>query len=389
MTLRISNKQARWLWLQTNGLSTALTGAIDLGGIIERLGFVQLDTIRNVTRAHHHILWSRNQHYREPMLGNHLAKDRAIFEHFTHDVSVLPMTFYPMWQKQFARLSKKVEASKYYQRVSDASRTDIKARIANEGPLCTRAFDTKITGEKVMWARPPHKIALDYMWYKGELATSHRENFIKFYDLSENVIPPSLYAETHSEDVQIDWLCRAALDRLCFGSLGDIQRFWAAVDTKDVKTWQENHRSSLVPVDIQSADGGWTRSWATPDIMQRLDTLNKPTTRLRVINPFDPAVRDRKRLARLFGFNYINEMFVPAAKRRWGYYIYPLLEGDRFVARVDIRAVRKTGRLTLVKIWPEPAVKWTTTRHHKLQVELIRLARLIGVDEIIDETAYG
>ena len=104
MTIRISNREARRLWLNLQGLAQAPTKNVDILEIIKKLGFVQLDSIRNVTRAHHHILWSRNQRYREPVIEHLLAKERSIFEHFTHDASVLPMEYYPMWTRQFTRL---------------------------------------------------------------------------------------------------------------------------------------------------------------------------------------------------------------------------------------------------------------------------------------------
>ena len=86
--LRISNREARRLWLWTNGLAETPTGKLDVMGMLHALGFVQIDTIRNVTRAHHHILWSRNQNYREEMLWPLLGRDRQIFEHFTHDLII-------------------------------------------------------------------------------------------------------------------------------------------------------------------------------------------------------------------------------------------------------------------------------------------------------------
>ena len=182
--LRIDNRAARRMWLTSLGLATAPTGALDVLAIIQRLGFVQLDTIRVIARAHHHIIWSRNQHYREPMLNRLLADERRLFEHFTHDASVLPMEFYPMWRRQFRRQKARIERAGWYGAMLDsAGREAIKARIAAEGPLSTHAFDTKVSGAKGMWQRPPHKLALDYMWHAGELATSHRENFKKFYKL--------------------------------------------------------------------------------------------------------------------------------------------------------------------------------------------------------------
>ena len=380
--LRISNRQARWLWLSAQGLAQAPTGSLDLPGLVHDLGFVQLDTIRVISRAHHHILWSRNQNYREKMLGK-LLKERGVFEHYTHDASAIPMEFLPYWQRQFRRRSEYIVNAGWWKGMPDAAgRAEIRARIEREGPLSTHAFDTKIEGKREMWKRPPHKLALDFMWYSGELATSHRENFTKFYDLGERVFPAHLREHEIADAAQLDWLCRAALRRMGFGTQGEIQRFWEAMDAREVKAWIEANRSGLVPVEIEAVDGSLARGWALPDIEARLAMLEKPTSRLRILNPFDPVIRDRNRLSRLFGFEYRVEMFVPAAQRKWGYYVYPLLEGDRFVGRIEARADRAKGLLTHEKTWVEPGVQWTAARQGKLEAELVRIARLAGVGEV-------
>lgn len=388
--MKIDNKQARALWLSTNGLGvpdkaapTAPTAPVDTLSVIRRLGFVQLDTIRNITRAHNHIVWSRNPRYREGEIWSLLAQDRALFEHFTHDASVLPMELYPVWQRQFRRMGDKVKRTAWYQTsLSHSAIADIKARIVAEGPLSTRDFDTQVEGAREMWARPPHKKALDALWYAGELTTAHRQNFIKYYDLPDRVIPPAHYEAEHTDDHQIDFLCDAALDRLSFGSLGDIQRFWDAVSAAEVKAWAGGTGNGMQPVQVQADDGAWMPAFAPPDIQARLDGLVAPATRMRIINPFDPAVRDRTRLKRLFGFDYKNEMFVPAAKRQWGYYVYPLLEGDRFVGRIEARADRASGVLTVVNLWREPHIKWSDARAGKLEAELARLAKFIAAERV-------
>ncbi len=380
MTLKISNRDARRLWLHSHGLGRAPTGAVDVLQIIKDLGFVQLDSIRNVTRAHHHILWSRNQNYREPMLWECLSRDRALFEHFTHDASIIPMEYYPIWRKQFRRMQKRLGASKYYKAFPGAQdREVIKDRIRNEGALSTRAFESKIKGKKQMWSRPPHKLALDYMWYIGELTTSHRTNFIKYYNLSEHVIPHEYRAREHNDHTQIHWLCTAALERLGMASLRDIQKFWEAVDAPEVKTWAQKNSEHFIPISVQAADRSWHSMFAPNDIEERLANTRNPTSRLRIINPFDPAIRDRTRLLRLFGFEYRIEIFVPAAKRKWGYYVYPLLEGDKFIGRIEIKSDRKAGVLTVHNLWKEANVKWTETRVSNLSSELRRLARMINV----------
>ncbi len=382
--LRIPNRTARHLWLDSHGLGQTPTGPLDASALVQSLGFVQLDTIQVVSRAHHHILWSRNQNYREPMLNDLLAKDRAIFEHFTHDASVLPMTYLPMWQRQFARMKAKVERSSWYGKaLAELDVQGVKNRIAQEGPLSTHAFDTKKQDPAQMWGRPPHKIALDYLWYAGELATCHRDGFTKVYDLAERVFPEDLRSAEVPDREQIDWLCGAALDRLGFGTLGEVRKFWDASEVAEVSDWARRHTGELVPVEVQSADGTWTKAVASADIEARMQAVQTPTSRLRILNPFDPAIRDRSRLNRLFGFEYTVEMFVPAAKRQWGYYVFPMLEGDRMVGRIEAKAERSKDVLRVSKLWWEDGVRASAARAAKLEGELARLARLAGVREVV------
>lgn len=345
---------------------------------IRRLGFVQIDTIRNVTRAHHHILWSRNRNYTERKLWP-LLRDRHLFEHFTHDASLIPKEVLPFWQRQFSRLGAKVADNAWYQSGLGADeKRRIRERIAQEGPLSTHAFDTKADSRE-MWARPPHKKALDQMWYSGELATSHRDNFIKYYDLGERVFPSHLRS-CPGENAAADWLCDEALQRLAMATQGEVQRFWGALSALQTKDWAG--RRNLVPLYVQGADGSWQKMWGSDDIEHRLSEAESVSDHLRLLNPFDPAIRDRIRLERLFGFEYRNEMFVPPAKRLWGYYVYPLLEKDRFVGRIELKADRAKGWMRVTGFWQEPGTKWGHARAAKLDRELTRFARLAGIKDI-------
>lgn len=383
MSLKIKNSDVRKLWLDSQGLISSPTGPLDILQIIKNLGFVQLDTIQNVSRAHHHIIWSRNQNYREPMLEELLKANQHIFEHFTHDASLIPMDFYPMWTRQFKRKKEKMDRSKYYRVMSnEKERAAILKRISEEGPLSTRAFDTKVIGEKKMWSRPPHKIALDYMWYCGELSTSHRENFKKFYNLTHRVIPDDIRNKKMQDEEQINWLCNSALERLSFGSIKDIQKFWDATEPDETKEWLEKHKSNIKKIEWQTANGAFINGYATPGIEQRLSNLQQPTSQIRVINPFDPAIRDRHRLNQIFGFDYKIEIFVPKHKRQWGYYVYPLLERDRFIGRIELKANRQENALNVINFWPEPTETWSSKRYKKLNAELSRLAQFVGLKTI-------
>ncbi len=377
MTPVLDNRTVRHLWLHANGLSQMGTGAPDVMALIRQIGFLQIDTIRNVTRAHNHILWSRNQNYREgmlwPLLGRHL------FEHFTHDASLIPMQILPLWQRQFTRLGASAARGEWYQSgLGRAEIAAIRARIAAEGPLSTHAFDTKAASRE-MWARPPHKKALDQMWYAGDLATCRRENFVKFYDLGERVFPTGIQ-KNMDKTAQADALCDLALDRLGMASCGEVQRFWGAMDAAEARAWMA--RRVPQQVSVTDADGRVRTVLAAPDLEARLAALSAPTGRLRILNPFDPAIRDRARLRRLFGFEYVNEMFVSADRRRWGYYVYPLLEGDRFVGRIELKANRTQGWLRVTGFWREPGIRWGAGRFARLEAELRRFSRMVGIGAI-------
>ncbi|MBU2981901.1 winged helix DNA-binding domain-containing protein [Lentibacter algarum] len=377
--LLVSNAQARRLWLSTHGLANTPTGKADLAQIIHDIGFVQLDSIRHIERAHEHIMWTRNQNYRLGELDK-MLKSRALFEHFTHDASLIPMGFLPMWQRQFQRTADRISAAGWWRKMPDAEgRAEIRERIRQEGALSTRDFDSEGPRLKEMWQRPPHKLGLDYMWYAGELATCHRKNFVKYYDLAERVFPEDLRLQSLSEAEQIDALCRTALERLGFATPGEIQRFWDACSAAEVRAWIEQNKAGLIPLQVTGAKGETQQCLGLPDIVARLESAPEPTARLRIINPFDPAFRDRKRTEHLFGFYYRNEIFVPEAKRQYGYYVYPVLEGARLIGRTELKADRKAGKLRVANIWPEAGVAWPASRQSRFESELARMARFTGL----------
>jgi len=155
----------RLLWLKSNGLQNTNNQKLDVLQIIKDLGFVQLDSIQNVTRAHHHILWSRNKKYKEHMLDDLLLEKGNIFEHFTHDASVLPIEFYPMWKGHFKRTKKRLDKSKYYKDILDEKGIqDIVNKIKNEGALHSKDFVSQVIGKKKMWSSSVHKTTLDMMY---------------------------------------------------------------------------------------------------------------------------------------------------------------------------------------------------------------------------------
>ncbi len=380
MVLRITNKDTRRIWLSLQGMLAMPAGIktrASLSGIIEQLGMVQLDPLRVVARAHDHILWSRTPNYRPEMLENLLSKDRLIFEHFTHDAVVLPLSVWPKWTRQRTRKCEQMEKGSWGTPLPPANhRQNILKRIADEGPLTSRDFDSKPQGET--WRRSAHRVSLDYLWHSGKLATAARPNFSKVFDLTERVIPAEILSiPSLEDDEQISWLCRSALARLGFGTQREIKAFYDAADLIEVRAFA-NNTDWWQPAEIELADGSWYPVLARTDIRALISATETPSLRMRIVNPFDPIVRDRDRAKRLFGFDYRIEIYTPAAKRQYGYYVYPLLEGDRFVGRIEVQADRKTDTLHIRRLWPERGVVFGKGRLARLEAELKRLSQLSG-----------
>ncbi len=387
--ITLTAQDARRLVLHLQGLTRPphrkLSAPAQLD-LIEQLGFVQVDSIPRVERAHHMILFARNQTYRPKHLRKPLEVEGALFENWTHDAAIIPTRFYPFWHERFRRERARL-AERFRRWQGDGYRAQIDSvldRLEAEGPLKARDFaDGKKRGVG-WWDWHPGKAALEFLWRTGEIAIARRDGFQKVYDLAHRVIPETHRAARLGAEETVDWACRTALDRLGFGSPGDIAGFWGLITAAEAKAWcAANLGRAVVPALVEGRDGGPKRKvFAPPDIESRLQELAPAPARLRVLNPFDPILRDRKRLNHLFGFDYRIEIFVPAAQRRYGYYIFPLLEGERMVGRADIRADREADRLHVEAVWPEPGRGMTAGRTQRLEAELDRARRFAGLGEI-------
>ncbi len=386
---RVSNRLARRLFLNRHALSGGAEsrGTAGLATLIERLGFVQLDSIATVERAHHMILFARRPAYKPAELDHLLTEDRRLFEHWTHDAAVIPTLFYPHWQLRFARDAEALRGRwQRWQRHGFLERTEaVLEHVRRHGPVCSADLRGDAPRKaRGWWDWHPDKTALEYLWRSGDLAVKGRTGFQKYYDLAERVIPAALREQRPDPARTVDWCCSAALDRLGFATPGELAAFWATVTPAETRAWchDQARAGELIEIEVETVDGGHRRTFARPDVMQDATDAPAPTGRLRVLSPFDPALRDRKRAERLFGFRYRIEVFTPAAKRIYGYYVFPLLEGDRLVGRIDMKAHRNEGVLRVTALWPEPAVAWGKGRQARLEAELDRVARFAGCHRV-------
>lgn len=381
----IDNRRARHIFLARHALAEAPTSKLDhakLLALITRLGFVQLDSIRTVERAHHMILFARNQTYRPDMLKRLLEEDRSLFENWTHDASVIPTAFFPWWQVAMAHDSPSIAARwKGYGREGFVEQAEqVLAEIGKRGPCMTREMgEEEPRSSGGWWDWNPSKTALEWLWRSGKLAVSRREGFQKVYDLTENVIPPEYRASKPDRAALINWANAAALERLGFATTGDLAAFWALVSPTEAREWAQA-QNDLIELEVESMDGKRRRHLARPELLE--EEPPEPPARIRVLSPFDPLLRDRKRAERLFGFHYRIEVFVPAPKRQYGYYVFPLLEGDRMIGRIDMKADRGADALLVTALWLEPGIRPGAGRLKRLEAELERQRRLAAVSTV-------
>ncbi|MGY9054378.1 MAG: winged helix-turn-helix domain-containing protein [Alphaproteobacteria bacterium] len=389
----IANADARRLFLARHGLAQPLRTKLTQAGLqqlIHGIGFVQVDSISTVERAHHMILFARNHTYRQHQLARLHERDAAVFENWTHDASILPTDFYPYWMRVFERRRERLHQrfNQYHGSAFVEKLQQVLAQITAKGPQMAREFEDKPDPNSTKWGWNwhPSKAALEYLWRTGGLVVAKREGFQKVYDLPQNVLPGHADLRAVSDAELVDWACSTALDRLGFATPGELAAFWGAISVAEAAAWcAAQLEGNLVDVECASTDAGGKprKSFMRADSLASLQDAPSAPGAVRVLSPFDPAIRDRKRAQALFGFDYRIEIFVPEAQRRYGYYVFPLLEGDRFIGRIDMKRDRDADALVVSGLWLEPRLKLTAGRFAKLEKALDAVAGFAGVRRVV------
>ncbi len=386
---RISAAAGRRLLLGGQGLLDAPEQATaeSVYGLVRRLGYVQIDSINVVERAHHLILAARLRGYRPSLLQGLLERRRRLFEHWTHDAAAIPTAWFPYWHERFERYRRELPRRPWWrERMGSRPRAviaQVRARLEGGGPLLARelAAGNGRGGTSSWWGWSPQKAALEYLWWTGEVAIAGRRGFHKLYDLTRRVLPDAAAAPRPESPEVLDWACRTAIERLGVATPAEIAAFWHAVPVAAARTWCASAaaRGEIAAVELEAADGTAPRAaFAVADWPARSQAEPASRSRIRVLCPFDPILHDRRRTLRLFGFDFRFEGFVPAAERRHGYYVMPLLEGERLVGRIDPKLHRGEGRLEVRSVRWEAGVRPARRRRQALETAVGRLATLAG-----------
>lgn len=353
-------QEARAIALRSQGLAEA---AAPYGGgkegallAISHLGYVQMDTISVIERAHHHVLWSRVPDYTPGMLDVLQSGDASVFEYWNHASSFLPTRDYRFSLPLMRKYRKEMHWSDESPELKKAMRR-LMARIRSEGPLAIS--DVEATKMVAQWSNELsgkiERRAFHELWMRGDVMIRSRRGVQKVFDLTERVLPPSTELKLPTKREAAEFHVRRGLRALGIARLPELHYLRDGGHASDI-------RQALAGL-IRKREVIEARVAEFPDIpvflLQEAMELASPLTdaRIRFLSPFDNLVIQRKRLKWLFDFDYTVEIYVPAAKRKYGYFVLPVLCGDRIIGRFDAKAHRKEKRLSVINLVFEPGFK--------------------------------
>lgn len=384
----------RSLALQPQGLGpTPMFGQGAAGALraIEHLGYVQIDTLAVIERAHHHVLWTRVPGY-VPGHLNTLLRQGRVFEHWFHAASCLPM--------RDVRFSLPLMASVREGRTWHAGRADAAVmrqlldRVRVDGPLTLRSLGQSAGAKGAQggwWNAGPLKHALDRLFMQGDLMVRERQGMEKVYDLAERVLPGGLDLRMPTLDELARYLLDTTVRAHGVVTWAQLLHLKTGQGIRDAMRRAVDERladRSLVRLELENA--ALPEAYADAAALAALDRTAQTARRVvRLLSPFDNVAIHRERLLGLFGLDYRLECYTPAAKRVYGYFCLPVLFGDRFVGRVDCKAHRRERRFEVLSVHVEVARPDLDEFRPAFAEALSALAAFCGCDRVDIGSAPG
>ena len=360
-------------------------GMRDVAGLARRLGQFQIDSINVVTRAHFVPTFSRLGPYDPALLERAaFAAPRRLFEYWGHAASLLDVELQPLLR---FRMNEGAHSWGGVDRVARANPElveHVRREVAERGPVSARQLEAERERDRDRshwgWNWSAVKTVLEWLFYLGEVSSARRNSqFERVYDIPERVLPASVLAQpTPTVEESVRGLVRRAAQALGVATepaLRDYFRTRPAATQRAVAELVE--AGELVEVRVGEEARPWYL-WHGARLPRRVHARA-------LLSPFDSLVFERARLEALFGFAYRIEIYVPEPQRSYGYYVYPFLLGDRFVARVDLKADRARGVLRVASAWAEdPALhgRETVEVAEELAAELVSMASWQGLSGV-------
>ena len=383
--VKLSAAAARRIALASQGFATPrpskAPGLQQITKTVRRLGLLQLDSVNVFSRAHYMPVFSRLGPYDRTLLdriaGHGTGRiDRRLIEYWAHEASLIPVEYQPLMRWRMNSLDEAWGSMRRIVNERPELVTDTIALVTDQGPV--RARDTGIPRAQPefgrMWNWHDGKVALEYLFYVGQVGAARRINFERHYDLTERILPAQIHgaATPTREEAQRELLRIAAraLGVATEPDLGDYFRLPRS-DSK-ARVAELVSAGELIPVEV--------KGWGVPAYLWPSAPRPRAVNARALLSPFDSLIFFRPRVERIFNFQYRIEIYVPEPKRVYGYYVLPFLLGDQLVARVDLKADRQAGVLRVQSAFAEDGVN---TMHvaQELAAELHTVAGWLGLQK--------
>jgi uncharacterized protein YcaQ len=378
----LSPAQARRIALAAQGFADPRpAGRVDarhIRRVLDRIGLLQIDSVNVLSRSHYLPVFARLGSYPRELLDR-LAwgPKREMFEYWAHEASLLPLRLHPYLRWRMARAAEHAwPAIARLARENPGFLEKVRALVAERGPIGAGAVGTPRPNHPgSMWNWHDGKIAMEWLFYTGEVTAAARPNFERLYDLTERVLPaPVLAAPTPAPEEAHRELIRIAARAHGVGSEPDLRDYFRLKGPASRAAVADLvEAGELVPVTVP----GWRHPgylWAGARVPRRV-------TARALLSPFDSLVWERDRAERLFDFRYRIEIYTPAPKRVYGYYVLPFLLGEQIVARVDLKADRKASVLRVQAAHGEDVMPPGAVAE-ELAEELAEMAGWLGLDGV-------
>ena len=384
----ISQKAARRFLLSYHHLlpPRKLKGKQGILEYFSKVGCIQYDPLNIVGRNVELTLQSRVSRFRQEMLDQLLYSDRLLIDGWDKMMSILSTSDWAYFRR--------VRAIRSIHKRMDSSICDqVLNRIATDGPLSARDFSSNSVGRNRWGPRKMTSAVLDYLYLRGDLCVTERKNTQKIYDLAERLLPPEIMSAPDpfdSENAFWRWYCLRRIGSVGFvWSKGHGAWLGYVLENKDLRSKilaQLEKNGSIRTVKVEGVAGVFYVRERDSSVLWGSESVSVPR-HASVLAPLDNLLWDRKLLSTLFGFDYSWEVYIPEKKRKYGYYVLPVLYGDRFVARFEPRTDKKTNTLTIKNWWWEKGIRPTKTMKKAITICMRHFLQFANVRkiEIVDQ----
>ncbi|MGD8473063.1 MAG: crosslink repair DNA glycosylase YcaQ family protein [Anaerolineae bacterium] len=356
---------------------------------IRRIGLLQLDTISVVARSHYLVMLSRVGLYDRADLDALLYPDRHLFEGWGHAACLIPVEHYEHFLPKILARRERPLKPWVERRLGDDPQGILDAvlgRIREQGPLASRDFEDTREERGTWWDWKPAKTALEVLFAQGHLMVDRREGFQRFYDLAERVLPASVEPPVGDMAGYRRWATLQGLRILGVATaphVSDHYRLKKPPTRAVLKALAGE--GTVLPVEVH----GWSEiAYLDPadlPLVEQIEAGAHEPVLTALLSPFDNLIWDRTRVSDLFGFDYRAEMYTPAAKREYGYYVLPILHRGRLVGRLDPKADRKAKIMRVRVIYLEPGQAITGDLVADVAGALREFAAFHGSEQLVIE----